>query len=267
MSGFSAQWLALREPHDLRARNAGVLDALAQAFRDRTSIAVVDLACGTGATARAIGPRLPSRQSWRLVDNDLGLLARAAALAKPPHVNVAPRPIDLARDLELALDGPLDLITCTALLDLVSEEWLDRLVVEAAARRLPVYAALSYDGTVTLDPGEPFDQDIVAAVNRHQRRDKGFGPALGPEAVMVAIKRFERVGYRVAQGASNWVFGPRDRDIQNEILAGWAGAAREVGDLPTERIIAWFTRRRELVADQRAGMGVGHVDVFAIPKS
>ena len=63
------------------------------------------------------------------------------------------------------------------------------------------------------------------------------------------------------------VFGPRDRDIQNEILAGWAGAAREVGDLPTERIIAWFTRRRELVADQRAGMGVGHVDVFAIPKS
>jgi trans-aconitate methyltransferase len=120
MSGFSAQWLALREPHDLRARNAIVLDALAEAFRDQSSIAVVDLACGTGATVRAIGPRLPSRQSWRLVDNDLGLLARAGALAKPPQVHVAARPIDLARDLELALDGPLDLITCTALLDLVS---------------------------------------------------------------------------------------------------------------------------------------------------
>jgi hypothetical protein len=265
MSGFSAQWLALREPYDLRARHAGVLDALAQAFRGQTSIAVVDLACGTGATVRAIGPRLPSRQSWRLVDNDLGLLARAGTLAKPPHVNVAARPIDLARDLELALDGPLDLITCTALLDLVSEEWLDRLVVEAAARRLPVYAALSYDGTATLDPSEPLDQDIVAAVNRHQRRDKGFGPALGPEAVTQAVKRFERVGYRVTQGAANWVFGPRDRDIQNEILAGWAAAAREVDNLPTERIIAWFTRRRELVADKRAGMGVGHIDLFALP--
>ena len=46
--------------------------------RDQSSIAVVDLACGTGATLRAIGARLPARQNWRLVDNDLSLLAQAA---------------------------------------------------------------------------------------------------------------------------------------------------------------------------------------------
>ena len=62
------------------------------------------------------------------------------------------RPIDLTRDLELALDGPLDLVATSALLDLVSQEWLDRLVVEAAARRLPVYAALTYNGHIDLDP-------------------------------------------------------------------------------------------------------------------
>ena len=146
MSGFSAEWLALREPYDLAARNAAVLDAVATAFTEEKSISVVDLACGTGATLRALGPHLPPRQTWRLVDNNLSLLAKASALGRPPHVTVIAKPVDLVRDLELALDGPLDLVTTSALLDLVSAQWLDRLAVEAAARRLPVYAALSYDG-------------------------------------------------------------------------------------------------------------------------
>jgi hypothetical protein len=265
VSGFSAQWLALREPYDRSARNASVLDAVAAAFADRSSVAIVDLACGAGASLRAISPRLPQPQSWRLVDNDLGLLARTLALAQPPRLNVTAQAVDLARDLELALDGPLDLVTCSALLDLVSQSWLERLAVEAAARRLPVYAALSYDGEAALEPAEPFDAEMVAAVNRHQRRDKGFGPALGPQAATLAAARFKEVGYRVAEGRSDWKFGPRDKAIQEAILAGWATAAGELGDVPLERIAAWFTRRRELIADGRASLRVGHIDVFATP--
>jgi hypothetical protein len=78
MSGFSIEWLSLREPYDLVARNATVLDAVASAFLDQTAISIVDLACGTGATLRALGPRLPPRQNWRLVDNNLSLLAQVA---------------------------------------------------------------------------------------------------------------------------------------------------------------------------------------------
>ena len=78
---FSAGWLALREPYDKRARNAAVLDAVAAAFARAPAVAVVDLACGTGATLRAIAARCRARQSWRLVDNDLGLLARPRSRA------------------------------------------------------------------------------------------------------------------------------------------------------------------------------------------
>src|SRR5713226_4099403 len=187
MSGFSAEWLSLREPYDLAARNSTVLDAVAGAFLQHASIAVVDLACGTGSALRAISPRLPPRQSWRLVDNDLSLLAQASTLGRPPQLTVTTRPVDLVRDLELALEGPLDLVTTSALLDLVSPEWLDRLIVEAAARQLPVYAALSYDGRVMIDPEERFDRELVAGFNLHQRTDKGFGPALGPAAAARAI--------------------------------------------------------------------------------
>jgi hypothetical protein len=262
---FSAGWLTLREPYDKRARNAAVLDALSVWASGRPSVAVVDLACGLGSTLRAMSERLPKRQSWRLVDNDLSLLARAAGLARPPDLTVTPVPVDLARDLEAALDGPVELVTTSALLDLVSHDWLDRLATETAARRLPIYAALSYDGLATLDPVDPLDSVVIDAVNQHQRRDKGFGPALGPAAAATAPARFEAMGYQVTQGASDWVFGLQDAEVQTEVLTGWAVAAREVGEASIGDIIGWLARRRDHIAAGRSAMRVGHVDFFARP--
>jgi hypothetical protein len=265
MSGFSAAWLALRERYDLVARNGAVLDAVAGAFVGQTSIAVVDLACGTGATLRAVAEHLPPRQSWRLVDNDLGLLARAMTLPRPVHVHVVTRPVDLVRDLELALEGPLDLVTTSALLDLVSLEWLDRLVIEAAARRLPVYAALTYDGRTALEPSEDLDAEMVDCFNVHQRTDKGFGPALGPAAAARAAERFEQCGYAVVQGGSDWVLGPNDLAIQDALLAGWAEVGEASAALAPGLIPAWLRRRRSHLAQGHSSLRVGHVDIFARP--
>ena len=260
---FSAEWLALREPYDVKARNAPVLDAVAGAFAGRSAIAIVDLACGTGSTLRALSSRLPARQDWRLVDNDLSLLARAGEGARQ-GVRVTTTPVDLSRDLELALDGPLDLVATSALLDLVSGGWLERLAVEAAARRLPVYAALTFDGRIEFDPADPGDADVVAAVNAHQRRDKGFGPALGPAAPQAAIENFGRVGYELRHGLADWTFAPKDRAIQNETLAGFATAARETGLALTD-IAAWLARRSDFIAAGRSSIRVGHLDLFAWP--
>jgi len=264
MTGFSADWLSLREPYDLRARNPKVLAAVAAAVAPLPSLTIVDLACGTGSTLRALAPHFPVRQNWKLVDNDLSLLARAAN-ASHSHATITATAIDLARDLELALDGAVDLVTTSALLDLVSDDWLERLVTECAARRLPLYAVLSYDGRIELEPVHPFDSAIVAAVNEHQRRDKGFGPALGPAAASQTTMRLRAVGYKVVQDTADWLFGANDRDIQISTLDGWAAAARELDRLPLAEIMAWLTHRREAVADGRSSIRVGHIDVFADP--
>ena len=55
---FSAEWLALREPYDTRARNAAVLDAVVSSLSALPSSRIVDLACGTGSTLRALAPRI-----------------------------------------------------------------------------------------------------------------------------------------------------------------------------------------------------------------
>jgi SAM-dependent methyltransferase len=267
MSGFSADWLAMREPYDLRARSSAVVDAVAASLEPLTSVRVVDLACGTGSTLRALSPHLPAQQNWKLIDNDLSLLARATATPRAKHVTIAAIPLDLNRDLEAALDGPVDLVATSALLDLVSEAWLDRLAVEIAARSIPLYAALSYDGRIEFTPSDPFDSAIVAAVNAHQRTDKGFGPALGPAAAAFAIARFEAVGYSVVRGASDWVLRPEDREMQGEILAGWASAAHDMGTLPSADTAAWLARRRATVGTGRSSLRVGHIDFFSTPSA
>jgi len=98
MTGFSADWLTLREPFDMRARNASVLDAVAVSLATYPSARIVDLACGTGSTLRALSARLPLRQNWNLVDNDLGLLARATATEHSNNVVVTGIPLDLNRE-------------------------------------------------------------------------------------------------------------------------------------------------------------------------
>jgi hypothetical protein len=265
MSEFSADWLALREPYDLAARNAAVLDAVVRELAAQEAISIVDLGCGTGATLRALGAHLSSRQRWRLVDNSLSLLARASPSGTPSHVTVTTTPIDLARDLELALDGPIDLVTTSALLDLVSPAWLDRLVVEVAARRLPFYGALTYDGCAVVEPVVRHDAELLAGFNLHQRTDKGFGPALGPTAAARAVQRFAELGYIVVQGRSDWVFEPDDRAIQDAVFAGWAEVGLSTTTLSSEQVAGWLAWRRDHLAEGRSRLRVGHVDIFARP--
>jgi hypothetical protein len=178
---------------------------------------------------------------------------------------VTTTPIDLMRDLEAALDGPLDLVTTSALLDLVSESWLQRLATEVAVRRLPFYAALSYDGRVAFEPSDPLDALIIAAVSNHQRRDKGFGPALGPEAAKRTIAMFEALGYFVVNAAADWVIKPHDRDMVAAVVDGWASAACEVGQQSLPEIATWLTHRRDALSHEKSSIRVGHIDVFAAP--
>jgi len=265
MSGFSAGWLALREPYDRAARNATVLDAVASAFLDQTAISVVDLACGTGSTLRAVGPHLPPRQNWLLVDNNLSLLAQVATPPGLPQLSVITRPVDLARDLELALDGPLDLVTASALLDLVSAEWLDRLIIEAAARRLPVYAALSYDGRTVTDPAAVFDAELLAGFNLHQRTDKGFGPRSGRARQHAPWSDSSTSGTQSCRDARIGCSGPDDRSIQETLFADWAGLGALTTTMSADEIAQWLAQRRACLAQGRSSLRVGHVDIFARP--
>ena len=139
-------------------------------------------------------------------------------------------------------------------------------MVEIAARAIPLYAALSYDGRTTFNPPDPLDAAIVAAVNAHQRTDKGFGPALGPAAAALAIARFEALGY--SRGARHLRLGDRTgRSRYPDRSTGRMGKrcarGRRIAARRHHRLACAPPRPRLPPGARR--LRVGHVDFFATP--
>ena len=252
--GFSAAWLALREPADHAARDAALLAAAAQAAGEPAVI--VDLGCGTGSTIRAFAGHLAAGTVWRLVDNDPELLRHAAEEAPG---GVTTHRIDL-RDLDLLpLDGA-SLVTASALLDLCSLDWVERLAARLAEHRLPFYAALSYDGVMHWTPADDADVPVTRAFNRHQVSDKGFGPALGPGATDAMAAALARRGYEVHRADSPWRLGPDQAALQRELVGGIADAADAAGEAQAR---AWGGTRAAAAAT--ALCHIGHTDLLALP--
>lgn len=252
--GFSATWLSLREPADHAARDADLLAAAAKAAGSKPVI--VDLGCGTGSTIRALADHLQQPAAWRLLDNDADLLEHAAKATKD---DVTTHQIDL-RDLDaLPLDGA-SLVTASALLDLCSRDWVRGLAERLAAQSLPFYAALNYNGVMQWSPADPSDDAVTQAFNRHQRGDKGFGPALGPDSADAIAEIFAAAGFKVLQADSPWQLGPSEADLQRELLAGIGGAAAEAGADVSDN---WLQTRIGALAEARSL--IGHRDILALP--
>ncbi len=261
MSEFSAEWLTLRESADWRARSRRVTEAVVGALPGGRLVRAVDLAAGTGSNARFLAPLVPSPQEWLLVDRSPELLARAQ---RDAQFSLRTRVVDLRR-LEV-LDDVLtscDLVTASALLDLVSESWLEALCAMCRKRRVVVLFALSYDGRLACSPEDPDDARIRDLVNQHQRTDKGFGPALGPDAADRAAAHLAAAGYRIVRAGSDWILEAESAELQRQLIAGWAAAAAEIAPLEADAIAAWRRRRVTSVSEGRSRLTVGHEDLGA----
>lgn len=262
---FSGDWLALREPVDHRSRPPSLAERLREAWKAKGWREVVDLGSGTGSNLRYLAPRIPGAQRWTLVDHDPALLARVG-LVGLPGVEVTPRVGDLAGPVLDAIDGA-DLVTASALLDLVTGEWLAEVVQRCRRRGAALLLALSYDGSVRWEgpAPDPDDPAVLEAVNTHQLRDKGLGGALGPEGGRVAAELLRTAGYRVLEEPSPWVLGPADAALARALVEGWAEAAAEERPAEIPRFRDWARRRLAAVDDPGFRLVVGHLDLLALP--
>ena len=268
MNDFAAEWLSLREKADLPARDQSVRDIVVKYANGLGKAVIVDLACGTGSMTRSLAGRITVPQKWCLVDNDADLLEEAENHLKErikPDFEVSTHCVDLNRFPSGIVNLKPNLITTTAFLDLVSVDWLSRLVTFAFMEKVPVYAALTYSGNVEFYPPEPLDGDIVDAMNTHQRGDKGFGPALGPAAADRLTRLFKLSKFETIERASNWNLGDEHKSLQQQYLSGLATAASSSPNLTAQQVGSWLERRQSLVTSGGSRIVVTHKDVAAFP--
>ena len=285
MSGFSAEWLGLREPFDAAARAASLVAELATHLdrnSDEAPLEILDLGAGAGSNLRHLAPLIRGLQRWRLADNDSKLLDAALAAtrswagvrgaearrarntlsvgASDLVCHIETELVDLAEleSVELPVHG---LVTAAALLDLVSHDWLETLAQRCRAANAAVAFVLTYDGRTTVEPAEPEDALVLSLFNRHQRLDKGFGPALGPGAAGAAEAAFKAHGYELRMATSDWVIGRKEHAMQLALLDGWLGAALEIAPENRAALTSWHERRRAHVLAGRSELTVGHVDL------
>ncbi|MCW7542134.1 class I SAM-dependent methyltransferase [Aquabacterium sp. A7-Y] len=288
MSGFSADWLRLREPCDLAAREAAAASLDLPGLRGRCALApdalfpVLDLGCGTGANLRYLAPRLGGRQRWWLVDHDPELLAelpralQAWAAAQGYwlrgdteclrlsgagfEAELHPVQADLVQDLAALPLPQARLVTASALLDLASAVWLGGLAARCQASRAALLFALNVDGRIAWEPRDADDEAVLQLFAAHQRRDKGFGgPALAGGAVPLLAAELKAAGHRVVQAESDWRIEPGA--LQRALVEGMAGAALEQAPDAHTLVSGWRERR----VSASAALRVGHLELLAWP--
>jgi len=263
-----SEWLDLREGADAAARARELVGQLRRRLPTGGDLVIHDLACGTGAMGRWLAPRLPGRQRWVVHDRDAGLLKAAAANrprgADGAHVGLETRHSDITRLDPGDLAGA-DLVTASALLDLLTREELQALIDVCAAAGCPALLTLSVVGHVELTPADPLDGRVAAAFDAHQRRMTPRGRLLGPDAVAAAVQGFRRAGSEVLVRPSPWRLAASRAALAAEWFTGWLDAACEQD--PALAAEAELYARRRLAA-ARAGrlvVRVGHADLLALP--
>lgn len=266
----------LKEAADRRAKNSDVSDALSGWFEGRTSLDVLDLRAGTGATVRALAPILAPDQAWTLYarDGSEEALARDHLLRWAPAAQATEDGLFIERQgLKLSVrfkhhdvvaaagvlaEPPPSLVVIDDDLMRYPAAVIRKLVAGLADRRSVMHARLIYDGRLKLQPHHAADGAFTAALHRYLMRDTGHGEAMGPQAANELAEQLRLSDYSVIEGASPLHLRAGEAPLIRAVQTELADAQRRVAKGHDKMIDGWLQR-------PRATLEISQIDLVALP--
>jgi hypothetical protein len=272
LSGASAttlvdpEWLAARVAADDAARAATVSTLLPELSRylieaagPGGTVQIVDLGAGTGANQRWLAPRLPIRQRWLHLDHN-PVISRSLPLAA--ETVIVDESVEALGKLLTRSSGDRQLVSCSALLDVLTTEQIQAVCRAVIDNRVPAFFSLTVTGGLRLSPADAHDQLLLAAFNDHQRR---AGRA-GPEATTLTVNLLRAAEFAVTTQETPWRLtaesGPAFVDqMLEERLA--AAVAQDPALARTAK--AWLELRRAQLAAGLLRIELDHCDLLGLP--
>jgi hypothetical protein len=223
----------------------------------RDLLEIIDLGAGTGANQRWLSPRLPFRQRWIHLDHDPAI---SRSLPLPDDTMIIDAGVEtLAQFLS---NSTQHLVTCSALLDVLTMDQLDAVCRAVIANQVPALFSLTVTGTLNLTPSDPHDQRLQDAFNDHQRS----AGRPGPYAATLAVDALCAGGFLVRTQETSWhLSGSSDSAFVQQLLRERLDAAVAHDPTLTAIAMAWLELRRSQLVLGILRLEIGHLDILALP--
>ncbi|MCI4647387.1 class I SAM-dependent methyltransferase [Phaeodactylibacter sp.] len=286
---FATDWLEERYRFDVAARNPKVEAACLQYFAQHPMVSIIDIGAGTGANFIYLSEKFPQSQQWALVELNPNLLKRARerlkiwAAAKGYTVRENGQRLDFQRSgqhihiqllqgslLELPRllqPGQYQLVTASAVFDLLSKQMLSDLIQTFHHNRLALLTTLNYESMAYL-PGDAEDKRWIELYEAHMQREQDFGRALGP-----GCSDFLENGYaqlptaQTLRAPSRWQIEPADTSMHGHMLQFLEKSLLEMTSMghSGKGLDAWLQRKKTQLQAQQLRLSVVHSDFFTAP--
>ncbi|MFZ1118286.1 MAG: hypothetical protein WAN44_20930, partial [Propionibacteriaceae bacterium] len=259
-------WLAARVAADDAARAATVSTLLPELSRylieaagPGGTVQIIDLGAGTGANQRWLAPRLPIQQRWLHLDHN-PVISRSLPLAA--ETEIVDESVEALGELLTRSSGDRQLVSCSALLDVLTTEQIQAVCRAVIVNRVPAFFSLTVTGGLRLSPADAHDQLLLAAFNDHQRR---AGRA-GPEATTLTVNLLRAAEFTVTTQETPWrLTAESGLAFVDQMLEERLAAAVAQDPALARTAAAWLELRRAQLAAGLLRIELDHCDMLGLP--
>jgi hypothetical protein len=236
-----------------------LINYLIKAVGPDTVLEIIDLGAGTGANQRWLAPRLPFRQRWIHLDHD-PIISRSLPL--PDETMIIDGSVEALEHLLRSLAGRARVVTCSALLDVLTATELHAICRAVIENHVPALFSLTVTGVLSITPADAHDQLVLDAFNDHQRR---AGRA-GPDAAVLAVNTLIAGGLTVRSQETPWQLTPASAQaFVEQVLQERLDVAVDQNPSLAAIAAAWLELRRVQLARGILRIDLGHRDILALP--